>query len=523
MKDGKRFENMSWRLWSKQTVYRAPDASPSTRNQRLLDGCNESFSKLSLPLPDLSSSVDSRLSSVDTSSSKGQTRHLTEGQYFSQLRVKEEDECYTPVDLQRIVNSIKEKEQTVQPVANLSQSLYHKHPNFTVTQSPSQRSAYVTKLSAAAVPAPDSSVSTVATMGSSQTPDSATRQPSKGSTSTEASSHGVVRGFSPSCISSSYRSQSHFVPETCEFPKQSAQASIEMPKKKTAKFMLGCSSDEGGESPSEPNTFQARSYLSEELKKSSIGKKQEPPQSAITLGRQILDRAYESEEVFESGDDEDDCDDDVSESAIDDNDDEAWEDSDTEDVHARVVEEKDYFRRDDSHTKLTSRRSLLTTMMHEKDRKQELASIAAMRPTSLLRRSRTTSPNGPSLATSPDDAASHVNLGARPIPQPKPIIMTTSNLHAPPYSPRTTRRNMLTTELTESLRKHILWERQQKNVTANAALKRRHTSQDVKNLRQYPRTNLREQVSCRREDTSKRSSLNNYFDNGLQEYHQKGW
>ncbi len=56
----------------------------------------------------------------------------------------------------------------------------------------------------------------------------------------------------------------------------------------------------------------------------------------------------------------------------------------------------------------------------------------------------------------------------------------------PPCPPRTTRRNMLSTELTESLRRHLLWERSQKSSTANAVLKRRHTSHDVANLRQYP-------------------------------------
>ncbi|KAG7408538.1 hypothetical protein Forpe1208_v012015 [Fusarium oxysporum f. sp. rapae] len=57
-------------------------------------------------------------------------------------------------------------------------------------------------------------------------------------------------------------------------------------------------------------------------------------------------------------------------------------------------------------------------------------------------------------------------------------IMTGPNHVQPqaPLSPRTTRRNMLETESPESLRCCLLWERQQKSSTANAALKRRHTS-----------------------------------------------
>ena len=50
-------------------------------------------------------------------------------------------------------------------------------------------------------------------------------------------------------------------------------------------------------------------------------------------------------------------------------------------------------------------------------------------------------------------------------------------------SPRTTRRNMLATELSESLRRHLLWERKQKststNVAVQALLQRRHTAVDL--------------------------------------------
>jgi hypothetical protein len=75
---------------------------------------------------------------------------------------------------------------------------------------------------------------------------------------------------------------------------------------------------------------------------------------------------------------------------------------------------------------------------------------------------------------------------------------------------------MLGTELTESLRKHLLWERQHK---ANA-LKRRHTAHDVANLQEYP--NEKHGLNNSR-DGSKNNSWNHYFDVGLGEYHQKGW
>jgi hypothetical protein len=58
--------------------------------------------------------------------------------------------------------------------------------------------------------------------------------------------------------------------------------------------------------------------------------------------------------------------------------------------------------------------------------------------------------------------------------------------HQTVLSPRTARRYMLGTELTDSLRRHIVWERQYKHSTANAVLKRRHQSNDIATLKQHP-------------------------------------
>jgi len=98
--------------------------------------------------------------------------------------------------------------------------------------------------------------------------------------------------------------------------------------------------------------------------------------------------------------------------------------------------------------------------------------------------------------------------------------MTTTNIipHQAALSPKTTRRQMLATELTASLRRHLLWERQQKNQTASAVLKRRHTSHDVANLKQYP-----EKIHMGAEEKDNHGSWNQYFGTGLGEYHSKGW
>lgn len=98
---------------------------------------------------------------------------------------------------------------------------------------------------------------------------------------------------------------------------------------------------------------------------------------------------------------------------------------------------------------------------------------------------------------------------------------------------------MLATELTESLRRHLLWERQQKSATANAFLKRRHTTHDMKNLQEYPGLRGPHRApgvgpsgagdenalnQARDKDFAKNGSWTNYAtDYGPWEYHVKGW
>jgi len=266
-----------------------------------------------------------------------------------------------------------------------------------------------------------------------------------------------------------------------------------------------------------------KSSLSESLRNRNT-KKTTSFKDDIAVGRAAAAR---HSPVFES----DDEDEEVSESAIDDDDDSSdWEDSDDNHSGPSSVNEREMFQRVDSKPNLTSRRSLLTTLMHEPDRARALAN-AASRSTPALRRSRNATPNGPSVAASPEPGH-HFQMQVAQPEQPQqqhqdqqirsnPIIMTTSNtLKAQlALSPRTTRRNMLSTELTESLRKNLLWERQHKSTGNLAALKRRHTSNDVKNLKQHPEPSP---VLSHKEGAAKKFN-NDFFDAGLGEYHARGW
>lgn len=308
-------------------------------------------------------------------------------------------------------------------------------------------------------------------------------------------------------------------PQSMENTLQVAQQQQQqVPKKKNAMFSFGGSSNEDESSLPQ----KMKSNLSSKLN----GKKQTSFKEEVAT-RTIKEEQGQDDDVFETDDE-----DDIDESAIDDDDDSSdWEDSNEDSGNASPIE-KTFFQRVDSRPNLTSRRSLITTMLHQNDRKNALAQAAmTSRSTPALQRSsRTTSPNGPSLAASPDsdDASSHLMMksGLKPIAEiprsaAQPIIQTTTNVapHQLALSPRTTRRNMLASELTVSLRQHLLWERKQKTQTANAVLKRRHTAHDVANLKQYP-----EQAFIGKDDNEgNKSNWNDYYGQGLGEYHSRGW
>ena len=371
----------------------------------------------------------------------------------------------------------------------------------------------------------------------------------------------VVRGFSPSHVSSSFRSipllnapssiptadivaantsngpapkkQTKFtlggssgedslseLQDSMESDSKTSQAPLQ--QKKKAVFHFGGSSNE--EENSLPNRLPSKSALTASIQK-PFAKKQTSFQEEVAT-RTIQEEQVFDDDVFETDEE------DIDESAIDDDDDSSdWEDS-VEDSGNASIDEKTFFQRVDSRPNLVSRRSLITTMLHQNDRATALAN-AASRSSPALQRSRTTSPVGPSLAASPDSDDAEplmmkkgVKQSLKPIAEiprstAQPIIMTTTNTtaHQLALSPRTTRRNMLATELTVSLRQHLLWERQQKSQTANAILKRRHTAHDVANLRQYP-----DKVHMGKEDSEgMNASWNQYFSQGLGEYHSKGW
>lgn len=321
------------------------------------------------------------------------------------------------------------------------------------------------------------------------------------------SSHSVIRGFSLEAPSS-YKSGTHLAaPPPAVIPMYSKARSS---KASGVKFSLGCGSS-SPEGSSLEESMRRQSSLTSGLKHHTSARKQTSFRDELH-SRAMSQKSHQDENVFESSDEEEEPESAVEEEAEEEDEDDDgsdWED-DGSDI-GEAVEQKPLFKRIDSQPQLVSRRSLIADMMKtESERASEFQRLAA-EPSSTLRISKRSSHNQSSRGNSSDgDAEFTLPPG---MTKSKPIIMTTSNTHPPALSPRTTRRNMLASEMTESLRKHLLWERQQISTTAKAVLKRRHTAYDVANLKEYPE---------RSGQTSKNNSWNHFFDQGG-EYNQAGW
>ncbi|KAF1993905.1 DUF1752-domain-containing protein [Amniculicola lignicola CBS 123094] len=545
MEDGKRYENMAWRLWGRETFCCGRDhiiGSPPWAFERQL-------SPPATDLPELSSSVGSddsiAESAITTATRSNSSSSRPDLRRHDSTNSQARGSHITPNELEKVVSSIKEKKELKHPIPTLPQLSYPlpertapAAPTTPQQTTPERTSAEDTTPRPSSPPAarfvPEPSASTLSTgMASNTSPVIG----SDTSASTESSAHSVVHGFEPGRISTSHRSSTLLTPtpilKTGGQMRPPASAAKPAATKKSM-FTLGASSDEDGSSFENSMVHRnspmvMRSSLSDNIKKSGNMKKVTSfSQHVSTRTLDPVDSA-DSEDAIVTDSEDDESED---ENAIEEDESDEWEDDNENENESgsSSLNEKALFQRVDSRPNLRSQRSLLTTMMHEKDRAQALQNQAS-RSTPAIRRSRTSTPNGPSTGNSPQEDS---GLMMRQVPRSKPIIMTTSNVHPPALSPRTTRRNMLQTELTQSLRQNLLWERQQKNATTNAvnkrhqsavsipALRRAATTNDIKGLQAFPQQNMNKSATFK-EAAKNPNSYNDYFDQGLQEYHQKGW
>ena len=336
----------------------------------------------------------------------------------------------------------------------------------------------------------NTTAATISTQRQSEHRDSDTSVSSDGLIRTGS----IVHGFSP--VASSCRSRN------ASFNPKSGFPSKLIPKgksalKSTAVFTLGGSSEDD-ESSFEQRVLSARtppqrSSLSQSLSKHILAKGKGQLQPKRTSFRDVVAErriqedtendegaiASSDEEEEEEAEEEDDTDEVVG-SAIDEDeeDDNDWEDSNSDD--GRTSQEPQLFRRVGSRPDLVSRRSMLTLALNKS---QSNLGHAHSQP-ALFRSRQASPPQGSSMSNSPDDDDA---MMMQPSNRPSIPIPAAKSSRSFAHSPRTTRIKMLSTELTESLRRNLLLERQEKSHTANAAnafLKRSRNAMSMANLTQ---------------------------------------
>ena len=608
MEEGRRLENLSWRLWNRETFCVPLELQQQQQPQQKTRRPSRVRPQDTKELPELSTSVDSAASDTADqieSHIKCPPRSfdcrpaiVSEESILSISRGREKH--FTSTDLEKMVHNIKEKKD-LEPLEVQQQTQSNTGTRTTLDITP--RASSPSPASKPEVPAeseqsqkqpeeqvqqqqptqqpsqPQQSRPQPPPVRQHQSSESCSTVPLDGNESeypqaaasdTSVSSAGivkspsVVRGFSPSHVSSSYRSQPR-LPSATESSK-TTRPDMPSPLKKQKKggmFTLGSSSgDEGSSFDDRAGMMKPqRSSLTDGLNRGA--QPPSPPKNVALFKpeaetmkaalRESVD-AEDAEDAIETDDDEE-----ISESAIEDDDSSSeWEDSITENGDANGVDPGDddeqeqfdegqLFQRVDSRPNLVSRPSLLTMMMHQPQRNGAPHSGGRNGgtwsvSTPALQRSQLPSTNGQqqhhsAASSSPeDDDENTLTMKGPEVPRSRPIVAKPIPCRSVAHSPRTTRRNMLATELTESLRRHLLMERQQKTTSATQPFKRRHTAHDMANLQEYPgpgpvagRVNGEQLPATgaarppRHSQTSKNNSWNHYFDCGPWEYHEKGW
>ncbi|BFZ59638.1 hypothetical protein YB2330_000652 [Saitoella coloradoensis] len=208
----------------------------------------------------------------------------------------------------------------------------------------------------------------------------------------------------------------------------------------------------------------------------TVQQKKTEKRTSFKEEKEIIKCAQDSAIASDSEEEEDEDDDgavfeDTSDEEDDagDEDDGDWEDSEETGSVGSSVEDRAKVRFGKSERPgLPSRRSMLSALLVKRDAIKEGGSRSDS-----SKSSKQSSPISSPCATRKAASVNEVpqTISAMKIKRPS---STQSDQVA--LSPRTTRRNMLATELSESLRRNLLWERQQKHMTSNAVLKRRATS-----------------------------------------------
>lgn len=550
VEQGRRLENLSWRLWNRETF--CCDSDETTPPLHTATSLPKDIPEQRIPdVPQLSGSVDSIIDeeAVELTTDSEpvdiiQPRIVRQDSYASS-RGRGRERHITSDHLEKmVVTIIQEKEPNLSPLPHQMNS-----PSLLPESSPSISEQSATDESQASSPSADNieASTTPPTETLSDSFSAPLEQPKPQETTISGSpAMTVIRGFSPPQIPSFRVTHEPKLttPDAIPEPNSSPAAKPVQPKK-PPKFVLGGSSGD----ESSPQSLEIRQPVPQPKRKlfqlgGSSGEDESPslrsamhtsrPNSLLSVQKKqtSISNQVTTQTIPSPSDQSDSY---VDESAIDDDDEDSeWEDS-IEESGKSSIDDAVTFKRVPSKPNLTSQRSLISLMFAGQDDRMRVLGNHASQSTSAIPQRARTMQNMSKMVASPndsDDNGLEMRRGLRPTPL-KPInevprsgaqpIMTTNTQptrQQAALSPRTTRRNMLATELTESLRRHLLWERQQKTSTANAVLKRRHTSHDVANLKQYP-----EKVYMgKAKEEPNTSSWNQYFNrDAFGGYHAQGW
>ncbi|KAJ5555957.1 hypothetical protein N7513_003599 [Penicillium frequentans] len=345
-------------------------------------------------------------------------------------------------------------------------------------------------------------------------------------------SSSIVRGFSASHISSSFRSQANPT-----LNQASTRLKHSPPKKKPRVFILGGSFKNGDDSSFE-ECMAARSPQDDTTESGMVKSDSRPlslrEEMASANDQVPLGTMWHPRSPCSSNKGATQRNDEGPERTFEEDDEFEWEDLVIESGKSNCEDQGQLFQRMDSQPNLVSRQSMLTMMMEQPGKMEE----NAFRSSPVLQGSCLMSPKCVSTSASPPEYdEENSSMGGSNLPRSNATIVKPSPPSSVADTPHAIRHQMLASELIGSDRRHLLWERQQSN---NACLKRRHTANNVEHLQEYPEPRgthkgtppvqsgdgpeLNSESQEKHRDTSSIDSQTSCLtDYGPWEYHVRGW
>ena len=471
LENGRRLENFSWRLWYREAHF-FDNSSPATTSP-----INFERKPPSQPIPSPPEAVSDLSESVTSASDLGDERHVVDHPHDTTYPSNLGSHALTPSSPARPDSSPRRpnvKHLSPDSFKSLIESLEPPSAEAEKWKALKARrdsgeptvADAINSLHRSADEPRDSTIQTPAIP--TDIPNTRPRTASEihgspGGTSARSLqrvSSSIVRGFTPEHPSISRRLTPLEPPESERQPEN---------RKKPKFFIASSASDSEDEYP--PLNVKPSIKSTTKSNLSPPAMKRAPSNGSVkrTHFHEVVDTKILSTE----DDDEDD-----DSAVVSDDDDEEWEDSQSDGGDTNVDEHL-FDKRQDTH--LTSQSSILSNLF--KSKSDYNLSSQAFRSNHLIR-SRT------SPAQTPRPQPISPSIGESVVREPGPGALTSANLYSQPIpaSPRSTRRKMLASELSESLRRNLLWERQHRTMTNNtvAAIKRRHTSNDLARLKEFP-------------------------------------